>query len=471
MTETVSPGLAGWLVIIASGLIATAAALHALLHKRDPAAAFGWVAVCLLFPLAGPVLYFLFGVNRIRTRARVLRAEQLPPASGVPADEHLAVHPEFTQQARISGAVTGVPLTAGNAVTVLHDGEEAYPAMLEAIEQARDRIYLATYIFESNRTGIRFVRALARAVERGVDVRVLLDGAGEWYSWPRIRHRLRREGVPVARFLPPGLLPPRPFVNLRNHRKILVVDGVTAFVGGMNIGDRHLARSRGGTRDAHFRLRGAVVEQIETVFLDDWQFTTGDRRRPPPRPAAEEGEAMCRTLIDGPNEDLDRLSMVLVGAIAAARQRVLIMTPYFLPPRELTAALQAAAIRGVHVDIVLPGHNNLPFMHWATRNVLWELVKWGVHVHYQRGPFAHTKLLVVDDHYAQIGSANLDPRSLRLNFELVVEVFDAAFARRIAAHIRHAVEHGHNITLTELSGRPFLARVRDAFFWLFTPYL
>lgn len=471
MDESVAPGLFGWLVIFATGVIATVAAVHALLHKRDPAAAFGWVAVCLLFPLAGPALYFVFGVNRIRTRARVLRAEQLPPASGEPADERLPVKPEFAQQARISAAVTGVPLTADNHVTMLQDGEEAFPAMLEAIEQARESVFLATYIFESDRSGLRFVRALRDAVDRGLDVRVLLDGAGEWYSWPRIRHKLRAEGVTVARFLPPSLLPPRLLINLRNHRKVLVVDGERAFVGGMNIGNRQLARSRGGARDAHFRMDGPIVEQVEAVFLDDWQFTTGDRRRPPrgrPDPA---GEAMCRTIIDGPNEDLDRLTMVLVGAIAAARKRVLIMSPYFLPPRELIAALQSAAIRGVAVDIVLPGRNNLPFMHWATRNMLWELVKWGVGVHYQRGRFVHTKLLVVDDHYAQVGSANLDPRSLRLNFEIVVEVFDAAFAERLSAHFHTALSQSRGVTLAELRSRPLPARVRDAFFWLFTPYL
>ncbi len=471
MFEAVPLGPIEWLVVAAMGGMATAAAAHALLNKHDPAGAFGWVAVCLLFPVAGPILYFVFGINRIRTRARALRAEQLPPMAGTPARDPIAVHPEFAQQARISSAVTGVPLTEGNAIDTYHDGEAAYPVMLEAIDQAAESVYLATYIFESNRTGLRFAQALERAVRRGVDVRVLLDGAGEWYSWPRIRHRLRAGGVTVARFLPPRLLPPRLLINLRNHRKILVIDGHTAFTGGMNIGDRHLAQRRGGVRDTQFRVRGPVVHQIESIFLDDWQFTTGDRRRPPDRTFVSEGDAVCRTLVDGPNEDLNRLTMVLVGAIAAARQRVLIMTPYFLPPRELIAALQSAAIRGLQVDIVLPGRNNLPFMHWATRNMLWELVKWGVRVHYQRGAFVHTKLLVVDDHYAQIGSANLDPRSLRLNFELVLEVFDAAFTSKVAEHVERAIHMSRTITLAELASRPLPARIRDAICWLFTPYL
>lgn len=463
-----------WIGAIANGLISTAAALHALLNKHEPAAAFGWIAVCLLFPIVGPFLYFLLGINRIHMRARALRAEQPPLARGSPELNRSRVHPEFSQQARISSAVTGLPLMPGNRVQALHNGEAAYPAMLEAIEQAQRTVFLATYIFESNRTGQQFTDALAGAVSRGLDVRVLLDGAGEWYSLPRIHPILRRRGVPFALFLPPRLLPPRLLLNLRNHRKILAVDGDIAFTGGMNIGDRHLIHRHDGRRgitDMHFRIEGPVARQIESVFLSDWQFTTGDRRTPEHPPPLAKGDAFCRAIIDGPNESLNRLSMVLVGAIAAARHHIAIMTPYFLPPRELIAALQAAAIRGIRVDIVLPERNNLPFMHWASRNMLWQLVKWGIHVYYRPAPFSHTKLFVVDHHYAQLGSANLDPRSLYLNFELVVEVYDPVSAGGLAHHIDQVRLGSREVTLRELNERPFPARVRDAFCWLFMPHL
>jgi cardiolipin synthase len=464
-----------WLGVLSVGLISAVSALHALLHKRDPTAAFAWVAVCVLFPLVGPGLYFLLGVNRIRTRARALRADQGAVSAETPLEVSVkAIRREFAQQARISRAVTDLPLTQGNRIDLLRNGDDAYPAMLEAIGSARERIYLSTYIFESNRTGQRFADALAAARRRGVDVRVLLDGAGEWYSLPRIRHRLRAEGIRVARFLPPRLLPPSLVLNLRNHRKILVVDGHTAFTGGMNIGDRHLVRrddGREGVRDLHFRLRGEVVPQIEAVFLDDWRFTTGDDAIPPSATPIAAGNALCRTIVDGPNEDLNRLTMVLAGAIGAARRRVAIVTPYFLPPRELIGALQAAAVRGIEVDVVLPGRNNLPFMHWATRNMLWELLKWGVRVHYQRGAFAHTKLFLVDDQYAHIGSANLDARSLRLNFELSVEIYDEEFGRTVAEEVRRLIADSAPVTLRELDSRSLPARVRDAICWLFTPYL
>ncbi len=461
--------------LIAVALISTASALHALLNKPESTAAFAWIAVCVLFPVVGPVLYFLLGINRIRTRARALRAEEGAAAPHHPEEDLSAVPDAFVQQARISRAVTGLPLTRGNRIEPLHDGDQTYPAMLDSIRAAKQRVFLSTYIFESNITGQAFADELGDAVRRGVDVRVLLDGAGELYSFPLIRHRLRREGVQVARFLPPRLLPPRLLLNLRNHRKILVVDGNVAFTGGMNIGDRHIMeRTDGkvGVRDIQFRFHGPIVSQMEAVFLDDWRFATGeDQTMPSPPPPSVAPDALCRAIADGPNEDLNRLLLVLTGAVAAARGRIAIATPYFLPSRELIGALQAAAVRGIDVDVLLPGRNNLPFMHWATRHMLWDLVRWGVRVHYRSGPFMHAKLFVVDGHYAQVGSANIDTRSLRLNFEMNIEVHDVVFARALTTDMDAAIADAAEVTLTDLEQRSFPTRVRDAVCWLFQPYL
>jgi cardiolipin synthase len=236
---------------------------------------------------------------------------------------------------------------------------------------------------------------------------------------------LRGTRVRFARFLPPRPLPPAFSVNLRNHRKILIVDGQEAFTGGINVRDRYLEADDVRIIDSHFRLSGPVLAQIETVFLRDWQFVTGEpgsvaRRVPKPT-----GAATCRVVTDGPDAGLDRLASLLTGAIASARHRVAIMTPYFVPPRELISPLLAAALAGVDVAVILPERNNLPYVHWATRHMLWELLERGVNVYYQPPPFVHSKLFYVDDHYAQIGSANFDSRSLRLNFEMNVEVTTA----------------------------------------------
>ncbi|HET9064074.1 MAG TPA: phospholipase D-like domain-containing protein, partial [Candidatus Binatia bacterium] len=413
--------------------VATVSAGHALLTKRDPRAALGWIAACVLFPLVGPLLYFAFGINRIRMRAQKLvatgadgaveRIEDTVPAPGVPG--------ELSQLERVGWALTGVPLSTGNRVELLHNGEAAFPAMLAAIERAREEIVLATYIFETNDTGRRFVDALAAARDRGVRVLVLIDGIGELYSFPWAARLLRKRDVRVLRFLPPRLLPPRLQINLRNHRKVLVVDGETAFTGGMNIGDRYLAeRSENPRRvvDVHARVTGPVVHHLRRAFVEDWRWVSGETLPEIAPTTGPTGAAACRVIADGPSEDLEKIAMLLVAAISVATRRVCIMTPYFLPPRSLITALQAASLRGVEVRVVLPEKNNLPYVHWATRKMLWELLGRGVRVYLQPPPFVHTKLFRIDDDYVLLGSANIDPRSLRLNFELVLEAYDAELA-------------------------------------------
>jgi len=473
------------LLVIVAPVIAIAGAGHALLYKRDSRSAFGWIAVCLIFPLVGPALYFLFGINRVRTRAQAL-SRRSPFRLGVASERGdfgqagVVVNPidlpeRWRPFARVSDAIIRRPLVQNNAVEPLHNGEQAYPAMLAAIEAARHQVLLTTYIFETNATGRRFIAALARARRRGVQVRVLLDGVGELYSWPRAGRLLARVGIPFARFMRPRLVPPSFQINLRNHRKLLVADGETAFVGGMNIGDRHLVAGTGrrGMADVHFRLRGPIVTQIQTVFAEDWRFATGEVITPAagPDPALPTGRSICRALTDGPNEDMDKITLVLVAAVGSARERIVIMTPYFIPASGLVAALQTAALRGVRVTILLPGRSNLRFVDFATRNLLWELLGHGIEVLYQPPPFRHSKLFIVDGHYALIGSPNLDPRSLRLNFELMVEVYDTALVATLNRHCEQARERSRAVTLAEVDSRRLPMRVRDAICWLFSPYL
>ncbi len=473
-----------WILIALVATLSVTAAGHAALWKRDPKAALGWVAFSLTLPVFGALIYFLFGINRIQTRARALEGLSSGPLSGeavgpdpsVTAPVALSVlPPELSELARISQAVTGLPLAGGNRIEMLHNGEQVYPAMLAVIDAARESLYLTTYIFESNTTGYRFVEALANAVARGVEVRVIIDGVGEWYSRPRTSKLLEQRGVRVARFLKPKLLPPTIHFNLRNHRKILVADGWTGFTGGINLGDRHLAEDLENPDrvvDVHFHLEGPIVAQLEKVFLDDWVFTSGEALDPTRvKDRAPAGEAICRAVVDGPDDDLDKLVTILAGAVSAARRKVAIMNPYFLPPRELIGALKAAALRGVEVNVILPEHNNLPYVHWATRNMLWELLERGVRIFYQPPPFVHSKLFLVDDQYLQVGSANFDPRSLRLNFELVVEVFDRDFAGLVAAHFDTVKNTSREALLEEVDSRSFRVRLRDSLAWLLTPYL
>lgn len=460
-------------------LTAVVAAGHALLHKRDPRSAWGWVAVCWLFPLAGALLYYLLGVNRIHIRARKLvgTPARVGLATGaLPSELPQMSRAEATQLrelVRIGEAMSGLPLAAGNSIEPLIDGEQAYPAMLKAITHARHTVHLASYIYMNDKTGVAFAEALAAAQKRGVKVRLLLDGVADFYYRPRASRMLAKHELRCALFLPLRWYPPMLHVNLRNHRKLLTVDGEVAFTGGINIADYHMAQRHKGSRvqDLHFSITGPLVHQIEAVFATDWRYATGEDIAVPDVESPSTGGAMGRVITDGPNEDLDKLLMVLLEALASAHRRVWIMTPYFLPDPSLIVALQAVALRGVEVCILLPERSDQPWVDWATRNLLWQLLQQQVRVYYRPSSFAHSKLFLVDDHYVQIGSANLDDRSLRLNFEMMVEAYDSALVSRLAGHFETVRGQSREVTLKEAIERPLLIRLRDAFFWLFSPYL
>lgn len=448
---------------------ASVAVVHALLTKTDPRSAFGWIVVCLLFPLGGPLLYAFFGINRVRTRAKQLRSglptirDVCPPSA---SDDFAA------QLTRIGDAVTQWSRVPGNAIEPLQNGENAFPRMLKAIGDARHSVWLATYIFATDPVGRQFIDALGGAAARGVEVRVLIDGVGEWYSWPHAVTLLRRRGVRAERFLAPRLLPfPRLAINLRNHRKLLIADGEVAFLGGMNIGGREVgSASQRRMADLHFQVHGAIVAQLARVFAVDWQFAAKESLSCAGSPQLA-GDAVCRVITDGPDEDNDKLLYVILGALSVARHQILIMTPYFIPQPELTSALQAAALRGVDVCLVLPERSNLKYVDWASRRWLPPLLERGVRVHLQPTPFSHTKLLLVDGAYAQIGSANMDLRSLRLNFEIAVEIYDARTCGQLVDYVVTARNGSRPYTLESAKALSSLARARNSLFWLLSPYL
>jgi cardiolipin synthase len=278
--------------------------------------------------------------------------------------------------------------------------------------------------------------------------------------------------VRAARFLAPRLLPlPRLAINLRNHRKLLIVDGQIGFLGGMNIGGREVGKAaHRRMADLHFQARGPIVAQLARAFAIDWQFAAAEELQ---IAAASEatGPAVCRAITDGPDEDNDKLLYVILGALSVARHQILVMTPYFIPQPELTAALQAAALRGVEVCLVLPERSNLRYVDWASRRWWPPLLARGVRIYLQPAPFSHTKLLIVDGLYAQIGSANMDLRSLRLNFEIAVEIYCADTCRQLIAYVLAARARSAEFTLPQALAQSWLVRARNSLFWLLSPYL
>jgi cardiolipin synthase A/B len=469
------------LLNIAAAVLASG---HAILYKRDPRSAVSWVGLIWLTPLVGALLYVSFGINRLERRAASLRRrrrrievlspglectdEELREALG-PRDLHLA------PIARVARSLLGRPLLEGNAIVPLRNGEEAYPAMRAAIDGAQRSVTLVTYIFELDEVGRSFLDALARAVERGVQVRVLIDAVGSGKGRGKILRAFRERKVSIDVFLPLRVPWRTRYMNLRNHRKILVVDGRTGFTGGMNLRESHLIEGRPGhrERDLQFRLEGPVVEHLQEAFVDDWAFTTGEALLGevwfPPQKAA--GRISARGVPFDPGLKLDTFRSLLVAAAGAAERSIRIVTPYFLPESSLIAALTVAAMRGVEVDILIPSRGDHRLVSWATQASLWQVLVSGCRVWRTPDPFEHTKLMVVDGAWTFFGSMNVDTRSLRLNYEFNVEAYDAELGARMEGVVLAMREASRRTSLKEANGRSLAVRLRDGIARLFSPYL
>ena len=473
-----------WVLAGVHAVLTLVASAHVVLRKRDSRAAMGWVGIIWLTPIIGTLLYVMFGVNRIQRKAQTLRTSRRLARS---AAGHCPVSDDvlrrvlgdeaqhlFPLEAFVS-RMTDLPLVDGNRLTSLTTGKETYDEMLKAIAAAKHSVALQVYIFDNDPLGQRFVEALSAAQDRGVEVRVLIDDVGARYTWPSIKWVLRRRGLRYATFLPtliPGKLH---YSNLRNHRKILVVDGTLGFTGGMNIRQGHLCEptDKHPVCDLHFRIEGPVVAHLRETFAADWLFAAGERLSgeawlPPIAPA---GHSLCRGIADGPDLDFDKIRMVILGAIGCARHTLDIMTPYFLPEQPLITALNVAAMRGVAVNIYLPEEGNLKLVQWAATAQLWQVLERGCRVFFTPPPFDHAKLMVVDGTWSFIGSANWDPRSLRLNFEFNVECYDRDFASELTALVHEKRASARPITLADVDSRPLWKRLRDGICRLALPYL
>lgn len=451
-------------------VVAVAAGIHVLLHVRNSRAAFGWLGLIIVFPIAGALLYALFGINRVRRKARRVFQE----AAFEPGKETLTGHAiDGVSRTRPGFSVTGAEPTPGIRVTTYRNGEEAYPPMLEAIESARSEVLLSSYIFDNDETGRQFIEKLVSARDRGCRVCVLVDDVGIRYSFPTIIRELRKHGLSCQRFMPMRLLPPSFSMNLRTHRKLLITDRRVTFAGGMNIGDRQLVNGPSPHRasDLHFQFEGPLTADCVSLFADDWKFSGGESLKGPGEACAEQGPASCRLVSDGPDDTLDSLMLVIMGVIASAQRRIWIMTPYFLPERQMLGCLQAAALSGVDVQVMIPEKNNWPLVQWALQHNMAELLDAGVQILRRPPPFAHSKCMLVDDDYTLVGSSNLDPRSLRLNFELGIEVFDKALNSELSDHFQQASRSCSEFSMQFLKARSTLARLRDGAAALFSPYL
>lgn len=465
--------IAGWLVLLDLALVV--GTVLAVLHfKRETQSAIAWVLTIVLLPFAGAVLFWLFGYQTVhrrllRKKVRSIAYKALAARPGrAPAD----VPPRWDVLARLGHHRDGFPVTNGNAVELYHDGVDAYRAVLAALETAKHHVHAQFFICKSDATGKRFIEALRACARRGVRVRLLVDSVGSYALSSRLLSTLKRDGGSVANFLP--LWNPLR-VNLRNHRKILVVDGRVGFSGGLNVADEYIHKNPkfGYWRDTHFRLAGPAVFGLQDTFLEDWYFTTqeavtGDAYFPHIDPC---GHALAQVVASGPDDDFKAIRETYVSAILRARERVWVASPYFVPDAGLRDALVIAARSGVDVRFLglFRPDKWIPFL--AARYFYSDLLAAGAKVYqYTRG-MMHSKYVLVDGEFASIGSANADNRSLFLNFELNCQFFDTGIAREMEGAFLRDLKDSIRLDAARFAERPFVSRLAENAARLFAPVL
>lgn len=409
-----------------------------ILQKREPVATLGWVLSLAVLPYVGFLIYFALGPQKIK-RQRLRRDRS---RDGM--DSQQATCPPNAQCAELAllgQAVTGLPPSSATRVELLVDGAATYEALVAAIGQARNHVHLEYYIFEPDRTGTRVRDALIERARAGVHVRLLLDAVGASKVNRRFLAPLLEAGCEHCWFHPTQFRPfSRPWLNLRTHRKVAVIDGTVAFAGGINITDEENEAVRPDAfRDLHMRLEGDIVRSLQQVFVEDWLYASGHQRENfkgtalwAPAAEAEPGPIAAQVLTSGPDSDWEAIHRLQVGAIYEARQRVWLVTPYFVPGEAAMMALTSAALAGLDVRLLVPKQSDSRVVTYAARSYFDELLAARVKV-YEYGPrMLHTKALLCDDALAVLGSANFDHRSFRLNFEVALLFREPTFNARLS---------------------------------------
>lgn len=455
------------------------------LENRNPSKTVAWLLVLILLPVVGIFFYLYIGQNHRKRRTfikkrkqdyRLLRRllmEQLPFTRNIDI---------FKQNNDIRGRLipllihnTKSPITVNNSCKVLNNGEETFEEMLKAIDAAQDHIHMEYFIIKESEIGELFKQALIKKAREGIEIRLIYDAVGSWRLKSSFFKPLIAAGVQVKPFLPVTLPLFGNSLNYRNHRKILIIDGKVGFLGGINIGDEYLGRNErfGFWRDLHLKLKGETLYVLQAIFLMDWFFVSreeiDDTRYFPPQGYC--GEQLIQLASSGPDSFWPAIQQSYFAAIAAAKEYVYIMTPYVVPDESILVALKTAALSGVDVRLVIPGKPDHYTVFWASRSHFMELLEAGVKIYeYQKG-FVHGKMIIADDIFTTIGTANLDIRSFSLNFEVNAFIYDEDLCKEMKAIYLKDIEDSAQIDRRHYKKRSFLHRIKESLARIFSPVL
>ncbi len=480
--------LSGWIYL----LFVTALVAAALLRKREPSAALGWCLAILFLPGVGPLLFLLTGWNRVSRRLLRKRGHRgaFMDRFSIPEDREHSLrsfaigYPDnrWGSLGRLLDNLGEPGRSSGNHTQLYNQGHSAFEAMVDAIVDAKHHVHIEFYILRADELGTRLIELLATKCRLGVEVRLLVDAIGSWRAL-RLLRRLRRAGGAASTFQPLTSIS-RASPNLRNHRKMVICDGKVAFFGGMNVGAEYLGHAGSlrllGRRcrqrdwyDLHVRMRGPAVLPLQLIFIEDWDFATGQLLQGPgyfPEPDIS-GPDTAQVIAGGPDVSPNPIRQAFLGAITRARREIYIATPYVVPDLALRDALSAAARAGVTVHIITQSWPPDGYLVYFCGQVYSEeVIAAGVRIHEFPAGMMHAKAIAVDGEWAMLGTANLDNRSMFLNFEQMT-VFEGETVLRIAAELRDLLGRCHEVTAANLANRSWQRRLAAATARLFAPLL
>ena len=461
-------------------------AILIILENRNPQKTISWILVLVLLPFIGIVIYLFFGQEYRKTKMysrkglkdlEKLRNLTLEQLDNLPANQ-FQISEKLYSKKRLMNLLlsnSNAILTNNNEIQILHNGAETFPEIFRVMEQAKHHIHLEYYIIENDRIGNYLRELLIRKATEGVEVRLIFDDVGSWELKKKFIRSMSDAGVKVDCFMKVRFPMLTSRVNYRNHRKILVVDGETAFVGGLNFADRYQdgVPGIGPWRDTHLKVIGGGATALQIIFMADWFFVSKEilKGKEYFKPFVSGNGKLVQMTASGPDSDWESIGQAYFAAISSATNYVYISTPYLMPTDDIVTALKTSALGGIDVRIIVPGLSDAITPKWGTNSYIEELLEAGVKIYFYKAGFTHSKVIVSDGVFSSVGTANLDFRSLETNFEVNAMIYDEEIASVLAGQFLIDQEKSELIILEEWRNRPRMNKIKESFARIISPML
>jgi cardiolipin synthase len=454
-------------------------------ENRQPSNTITWLIVLASFPIVGFIFYMIFGQSY--RKRRLFRKRTFTDAgmfSEFEKEQPVKWHEQLEKMGdqqqllfRLARRFDKTPISFSTETKVLTNGEETFDAIIEAMKKAKYHIHLEYYIVRHDSTGKKIQDVLIEKAKEGVEVRFLYDSVGSWLLSKAYIRQLREAGVKMIPFFPVKL----PFlnhkINFRNHRKIVVIDGDAGFIGGLNIGDEYLGMNRnfGFWRDTHLFVKGEAVRSLQLIFLRDWYYMTGETLLEPgylsPVHVEKENPGGVQMIASGPDDEWEVIKSLFFSMIVSAKQSIWIASPYFIPDEDILSALKVAALSGIEVRLLVPNRPDKRIVFYASRSYFPELLEAGVKIYEYQNGFMHSKIIIVDNEFASIGTSNMDMRSFHLNFEVNAFLYKTESTNELVDDYLKDMKDSKQIFIDQFKKRSLLSRVVESTSRLLSPLL